>query len=127
MTTPTEVFEPGPIGEATRLAASQCPLCGRIQFPRLVDCPVCGTTSQELWLAGPAELVFATRVLADPPGSAVAAPYSVGVAEFSEGIRIIGLLDEVVPPSVSDAVVPVLIEPAQGLTAYAFRRADGSL
>src|SRR5690348_17932780 len=34
-----------------------------------------------------------TAVLAPPPGAKVPAPYEVGVAEFDEGICVIGLVD----------------------------------
>jgi len=116
------VFEPGPTGAGTRLAASKCHLCGRIQFPRLANCPACDAASHEVWLGGPAHLVFATQILAQAPGSMVTAPYSVGVAQFDEGIRVIGLLDAEKLPAVGDTVLPVVVEPANGLTAFAFQR-----
>jgi uncharacterized OB-fold protein len=122
VTAETLVFRAGTIGQPTQLAASRCPDCDRVQFPSTASCPVCSLRSEDLWLAGPAKLVFATKILAGPPDSLVAAPYGVGVAEFAEGLRVIGLLDDP-PPAVGDAVVPVVHQPAVDLVTFAFRRA----
>lgn len=122
MTAETLVYRSGRIGQPTQLAASRCPRCARVQFPSTASCPVCSLPSEELWLAGPAKLVFATQILAEPPDSLIASPYGVGVAEFVEGIRVIGLLDDP-PPAVGDAVVPVVHQPAVDLVTFAFRRA----
>jgi uncharacterized OB-fold protein len=121
VTAETLVYKAGSIGQPTQLAASRCPHCARVQFPSTASCPACSLPSDDLWLAGPAKLVFATKILAEPPDSLVAAPYGVGVAEFPEGIRVIGLLDDP-PPAVGDAVVPVVHQPAVNLVTFAFRR-----
>ena len=123
MNAETSVHRAGAIGQLTQLAATRCPNCDRVQFPVTSSCPVCRVPSDELWLAGPATLVFATQVLAQPPDSLVTAPYGVGVAEFTEGIRVIGLLADP-PPTVGDAVVPVVHQPAVDLVTFAFRRAE---
>jgi uncharacterized OB-fold protein len=121
MTAETLVYAPAALGQPTQLAASRCPRCDRVQFPSTASCPVCSVPSIELWLAGPAKLVFATQILAEPPDSLVSAPYGVGVAEFDEGIRVIGLLDD--PPSaVGDLVVPVVYQAAVELVTFAFGR-----
>ena len=121
MSAETLLYTTAAIGQPTRLAASRCPRCARVQFPSTASCPVCSLPSQELWLAGPATLVFATRILAEPPDSLVAAPYGVGVAEFVEGIRVIGLLADPAPV-VGEAVVPVVHQPAVDLVTFAFRQ-----
>ncbi len=123
MTAETLLYRTGLVGQPTQLAASRCPRCARVQFPSAASCPVCNVPSEELWLGGPAKLVFATRVLAEPPDSRVAAPYGVGVAEFVEGVRIIGLLDDPAP-AVGDAIVPVVHQAAVDLLTFAFRQAD---
>jgi uncharacterized OB-fold protein len=113
-----ELFDPADTGSPTRLRASRCPACARTQFPAAPDCPACGTDTRPVALDGPARLVFATRILAAPPDSLVAAPYDVGVAEFAGGTRVIGLLDG--SPDRGTSVRPIVIEPADGLVTFAF-------
>jgi uncharacterized OB-fold protein len=117
----TLVFENGAAGQPTQLVGSRCPQCCRVQFPAHRCCPACAALSAELRLTGPARLVFATDVLAQPPDSLVQAPYGVGVAEFPEAIRVIGLLDNPAP-AVGDAVIPVVYRPTDELVTFAFRK-----
>jgi len=117
-----QLYTDAAVGERTALSASSCPTCSRVSFPRRTSCPACGAPSTPLDLRGPARLRVLTAVLAPPPGSLVAAPYDVGVAEFSEGICVIGLVDG--PSEVGDPVVPVVHEPYEGGRIFAFRRAD---
>lgn len=118
------LFEPAAIGERTRLAASRCPDCDRVQFPAADPCPACGAAAQAIWLAGPARVVFATEILHQPPDSMIESPYPIGVAEFPEGLRIIGPL-EGPPARQGDSVVAVVSRPADNLVTYAFRLATG--
>lgn len=109
-------------GDTTVLRASSCPACGRTSFPERGQCPACGGPARAMDLAGPARLRIATAVLAQPPGSRVEAPYDVGVAEFEEGICVIGLLDG--PAAAGDAVVPVVLSPYPDGRTFGFRRVD---
>ena len=123
MTAENAVFEERVAGEPTRLAGSRCTTCGRVQFPRIGHCPACTVPTEDLSMSGPARLVFATQVEAQPPDSLVEAPYAVGVAEFAEGLRIIGLLEDPAA-SVGEMVVPVVYRPTDALVTFAFRRMD---
>jgi uncharacterized OB-fold protein len=67
-------------------------------------------------------LTVLTAVLAQPPGAKVEAPYDVGVAQFAEGICVIGLIDG--PVEQGDQVEPVIVAPYEGGQTFAFRRAD---
>jgi uncharacterized OB-fold protein len=49
-------------------------------------------------------LAGATKVLHPPPGALVEAPYAVGVAEFDCGISVIGLLLDLDPTELGQAV-----------------------
>jgi uncharacterized OB-fold protein len=71
-------------------------------------------------LRGPARLRVKTAVLAQPPGSLVQAPYDVGVAEFPDGICVLGLLAG--ETAAGDAVVPLVHEPYEGGRIFAFGR-----
>jgi len=118
-----DLCRPAEPGERTELRASQCPDCFRACFPARILCPACGAESADLELVGPARLRVLTGVLAQPPGSLVAAPYNVGVAEFDlgrSGICIIGLVDG--PADRGDIVVPVVIAPYDGGLIFGFRR-----
>jgi uncharacterized OB-fold protein len=75
------------------LAASRCPVCGFVVFPRQPWCPRCTGTGTEDAELGPAgTLVAFTGVHHPAPGSKVAPPYAVGLAEFEPGVRVAGLL-----------------------------------
>ena len=118
-----DLYRPAEVGERTALRASQCPACSRACFPARTSCPACGADSTELELAGPARLRVLTGVLAQPPGSLVAAPYSVGVAEFdlaAGGICVIGLIHG--PADRGDVVIPVVVAPYAGGRIFGFRR-----
>jgi uncharacterized OB-fold protein len=111
----------GEPGEVTALCASSCASCGRVSFPRRSQCPACGAACAPIELRGPAHLRVQTSVLAQPPGARVTAPYDVGVAEFDEGICVIGLVDG--PAERGDRVVPIVHEPYPDGRIFAFRRA----
>ena len=118
----TELFEPGAVGQRTSLCATRCEGCGRHSFPSRTHCPGCGEDTKPVSLAGPARLRVLTGVRAQPPGSKVEAPYNAGVAEFDEGICIIGLV--VGPAERGDLVVPVVHEPYEGGCFFAFAAAE---
>jgi uncharacterized OB-fold protein len=114
------LFGPERPGRPTALHASRCCACGRVAFPRRTSCPACGAGAEAIELSGPARLRVHTAVLAQPPGSSVTAPYDVGVAEFDEGICVIGLIDG--SAARGDRVLPVVAEPYPGGRVFAFRR-----
>ena len=118
----SSLFVDASVGETTALCASACAQCGRVEFPRRVLCPVCGSACTPRELRGPARLRVLTAVLAPPPGAKVPAPYEVGVAEFDEGICVIGLVDG--PVAKGDTVRPVVHQPYEGGRIFAFRRVD---
>ena len=107
-------------GERSALLASTCPACGRTAFPRVAVCLACGGAADPVELAGPATLRVLTSVTSQPPGALVTAPYDVGVAEFLEGICVIGLIDGTAVAGASVTVVAASPYP-NGLT-FAFRQ-----
>lgn len=121
-TVAADLYAPGEVGARTELLASSCPSCRRYSFPARASCPACGADAEPVTLAGPARLRVLTGVRAQPPGSLVRAPYDVGVAEFDEGLCVLGLV--VGPAARGDRVVPVVHEPYEGGRLFAFRRAD---
>jgi uncharacterized OB-fold protein len=116
-----EHFGAGDPGDPTHLVVSTCRDCGRAEFPSRTECPACGGVSDVEQLTGPARLRVSTAVLAQPPGSKVEAPYGVGVAEFGNGLCVIGLLHGEAP---SGSQVDVVVhEPYPGGRMFAFREA----
>lgn len=119
----TELFQAVETGEQTSLMAARCAKCGRHTFPARIPCPACGSPAEIVTLSGPARLRVMTGVRAQPPRSLVAAPYDVGVAEFDEGICVIGLI--VGPAEQGDQVVPIVTAPYEGGCTFAFERWRG--
>ena len=74
------------------LIVSQCSECGEMAFPKQIYCPECCTeTMEELILHSRGELKSFTGIYSPTPGYKGEVPYTVGVVEFQEGIRIMGL------------------------------------
>lgn len=108
-------------GAPAILLGSHCALCDRAEFPVRATCPSCGAVMNDLSLGPDARLRGFTAVLHQPPGALVQAPYVVGVAEFTAGIAVLGLLvgagyDEL---CIGDRVRVVLTPTSAGLT-YAY-------
>ena len=116
----SDLFVTAAPGERTALRASTCPDCGRTAFPRVAECLACGGAAEPVLLAGQATLRALTSVTSQPPGALVQAPYDVGVAQFPEGICVIGLIDGAAVPGATVTVVATSPYP-DGLT-FAFRR-----
>jgi uncharacterized OB-fold protein len=114
------LFRPAPAGDSTELHAARCGQCERVCFPSRETCPACGAGTAAITLGGPARLRAHSAVLAQPPGALVQAPYEVGVAEFDEGLCVIGLMDG--PAERGDLVHPVVAEPYAGGLIFAFRK-----
>jgi uncharacterized OB-fold protein len=115
-----DLFVAAAPGERTALHASTCPDCGRTAFPRVAECLACGGGTEPVLLAGPATLRALTSVASQPPGALVQAPYDVGVAQFPEGICVIGLIDGHAEHGATVTVVATSPYP-DGLT-FAFRQ-----
>jgi uncharacterized OB-fold protein len=114
-------------GERASLAASSCGYCGRLEFPARSRCPACGTDAQLIALSPDARLSAFTMVLHAVPGARVQPPYHVGVAEFGEGIAVLGILLAEDGVHIGQAVETVVHEPFDGSITYAFRAVPDKL
>lgn len=112
-------------GQAVRLAASTCASCSRPEFPARPQCPACGASATTEGLPEHAVLAGYTTVLHPPPGAQVAVPYHVGIARYSNGLCILGLLDAPVDIALELGMdlVTIATEPSPGALTYAFRLA----
>lgn len=121
---PDTTAAPLAAGDVAQLAASQCTPCGHVEFPRLSHCPTCGERAEPIGLATEATLAGFSSVLHAPPGAGIEVPYDVGVAQFPEGICVMGLLlgaaeDE--PPILGATLETVVAEVFPGCLSYAFQ------
>jgi uncharacterized protein len=89
-------------GDPPALLANRCTVCGNHLFPRADTCTYCAAPDPEpVELSGPTTLWAWTAVTAPPPGYRGDVPYGIGVAEFPEGIRVIGRLTESDPAALN--------------------------
>lgn len=83
--------EPTP-GAEVFLVASSCEHCDRYDFPALDQCPACEGETTRRRLSRRGAISQFTNVNHPPPGGLVPVPYAVAVADFPEGISILGLV-----------------------------------
>jgi uncharacterized OB-fold protein len=118
------LWEAAPDGSSTRLLASRCPSCDRVEFPALADCPTCNLPAVPTTLGPTARLHGCTEVLHAPPDALVDVPYTIAVAAFDEAdIAVMGLLEDHLPVEelALGAALEVCTKTHDGGTTYAFR------
>jgi uncharacterized protein len=92
--------------ERPQLIVSKCSQCGEIVFPRQSFCPECCTESmEEVALNSKGILKSFTGITAPPPKFKGEVPYTVGIVEFPEGIKILGLTTEQTPECLNPGMV----------------------
>jgi uncharacterized OB-fold protein len=124
------LFEPvgvEPVGDATRLRLlmSECPECGRLEFPAVDDCVACGLHTVRISEECGRLLGF-TAVNYPPPGGLVEAPYSIGVACIRERLNVLGVLLADGDPSIGSALTIVAKELDDGRATFAFLVTPGT-
>jgi uncharacterized OB-fold protein len=73
-----------------RLLGARCGNCGHHHFPRLEQCPYCGSDDvANVELSATGTLWGWTAVTAAPPGYVGTVPYGFGIVELPEGLRVI--------------------------------------
>jgi uncharacterized protein len=84
--------------EKGKIMTTRCKRCGKVFFPPKVDCPKCLTSEVEwLEIKSPGTLRTYTTVVYGPTGFENDAPYTLGIAEFSEGVKILGRISKAIP------------------------------
>ena len=103
--------------EEGKVMATRCKGCGSIYFPPKIDCPECLLADME-WrdIKENGELISYTVVHYGPAGFEDKTPYTMGLAEFPDGIRVMSLLDRRIPESETRVgmkvkVVPIKLPP----------------
>jgi uncharacterized OB-fold protein len=114
-------------GTTLRLAASACPVCERVDFPRRVACAQCLGSVGTVALGPSGVLRGFTAVLHQPPDAQMQAPYWVGDVEFAEGVSVVGLLVDVDgEPAKGSAVEVVAVPLDNGTLTFGYRVAAGA-
>jgi uncharacterized protein len=100
--------------ENPQLIIAQCSDCGELVFPKQDYCPECCTeTMEETKLSSRGEIKCFTGINAPTPGYKGTVPYTVGIVEFPEGIRILGVTTEKTVESLSPGMkIEVIFETA---------------
>ena len=73
-----------------KFMATQCKQCGRKYFPPRGDCPYCLSSDMD-WVEvkSKGKLLTFTTVNYGPSGFEEAAPYTLGIVEFEEGVKVL--------------------------------------
>ena len=83
-----------------KIYGTKCVECGNLEFPPRANCDRCLSDKWE-WveLTGDCKLLTFTKVNAAPALFQDQAPYILGLAEFSEGPKVLAWIDRAVPES----------------------------
>ena len=109
-----------------KIYGTKCIECGNLSFPPRADCSRCLSSKWE-WapLSGECKLLTFTRVEAAPAAFQDEAPYIIGLAEFSEGPKVLAWVDravEEVKPGVRLKLKPTTLR--NGQLSYLLTRPD---
>lgn len=92
------------------LCGTLCMRCGAKYFPPRSDCDECLSSDMEWFqIAGEGKLITYTTAMFAPAGFEKDVPYTLGVAEFADGIKVFGRLDKAVSADRIKAGMPVKI------------------
>lgn len=81
------------------LRGTRCTECGAKFFPPRSDCDRCLSDQMEWFpIGGEGTLISFTTATFAPAGFEKDVPYTLGIAEFSDGIKVFGRLDKEVDP-----------------------------
>jgi uncharacterized protein len=77
------------------MRATVCKSCGKKFFPPRSDCDACFSNDMDWFpISGEGTLITYTRAMYAPAGFEKDVPYTLGVAEFPEGVHVFGRLDK---------------------------------
>lgn len=81
--------------QADKLSGTVCKSCGAKFFPPRSDCSYCLSDEMDWFeIQGPGELISFTTAMYAPAGFENDVPYTLGVADFPEGVKVFGRLDK---------------------------------
>jgi len=85
--------------EQGKMMTTKCQKCGKVIFPPKADCPKCMSSNMD-WvdISSPGILLTYTVVNYGPAGFENDAPYTLGIAQFEGGVKILGRLSKKINP-----------------------------
>ncbi len=93
-----------------RFITTRCKDCDRPSFPPQSHCPVClGRNVDWIELSGRGRLYSATRVHAGPARFSADLPYSVGIVDLDEDVRLVARLLGDAGPEHLDQLVQLVV------------------
>ncbi len=113
--------------EQGKVMTTRCKKCGTSYFPPKMDCPSCLDSEVEWFeIKNDGKLVTYTVVHYGPSGFEDEAPYTLGIGEFDDGLKVFGRLskdieESDIKPGMGIKIVPV--ELPGGKIAYEFIKA----
>ena len=99
--------------EQGKVMTTRCKKCGTAYFPPKMDCPSCIDSEVEWFeIKNNGKLLTYTVVHYGPSGFEEEAPYTLGIGEFENGLRVFGriskkLEEKDIKPGMAIKVVPV--------------------
>ncbi len=113
--------------EQGKVMTTRCKKCGTSYFPPKMDCPSCLDSDVEWFeIKNNGKLITYSTVQYGPSGFEDEAPYTLGIAEFGDGLRVFGRLskdikEDDIKPGMELKVVPMKL-PGNRI-AYEFQQA----
>lgn len=97
-----------------KIMTTKCKECGKIFFPPKADCPRCLSSNIE-WteINSTGTLLTFTKVNYGPSGFENETPYILGIAEFEEGVKILGRVSKEINPKDVAVGMKVRLAPAK--------------
>ena len=97
-----------------RVMATRCKQCQTLYFPPKIDCPKC-LASEMQWVEvkGEGELLSYSVVRYGPAGFEGEVPYSLGLAQFDNEIKVLAILSKSIPQTDIKVGMKVRVAPVE--------------
>lgn len=115
--------------EKGKVMMTKCQQCGKAFFPPKADCPRCVSSNVEwLEISSIGTLLTFTVVNYGPSGFENDTPYTLGIAEFEEGVKVLGRVSREISPEEIKVGMRVKLTPvklANEQIIYEMQRSQG--
>jgi uncharacterized OB-fold protein len=100
--------------EQGKFMATRCKQCGKKYFPPRVDCPTCLTSDVEWFEVNEkGKLLTYTVINYGPLGFEEEAPYTLAIAEFNDGLRVLSRISKKLSPDTIRIGMEVRVVPVK--------------
>lgn len=115
--------------EKGKVMMTKCQQCGKVFFPPKADCPRCVSSNVEwLEISSTGTLLTFTVVHYGPSGFENDTPYTLGIAEFEEGVKVLARVSREISPEEIKVGMRVKLTPvklANEQIIYEMQRSQG--